>query len=66
MKRPWNNGKLVGAKSPLQSEHVGTIRTRLQLTGWARDLALFNLAIDSKFRGDDLTRLRIEVIAPHG
>ena len=65
-KRPWNKGKLVGTKPPLQPKHVWAIRTRLQLAGLLRDLALFNLAVDSKLRACDLVRLRVEDIAPHG
>ncbi|MEQ1713101.1 MAG: hypothetical protein ABL908_17095, partial [Hyphomicrobium sp.] len=45
---PWNKGKLVGAKPPLRPSHVWSIRTKLQIEGKKRDLALFNLAIDSK------------------
>src|SRR3546814_5175489 len=66
LKLPWNKGKLVGAKPPLQPKHVWAIRTRLQLDGRLRDLALFNLAVDSKLRACDLVRLRIGDIAPHG
>ena len=51
--RPWNKGKLVGAKPPLRPKHVWSIRTRLQLEDRKRDLALFNLAIDGKLRGCD-------------
>ncbi len=47
---PWNKGKLVGAKPPLRPSHVWSIRTKLQIEGKKRDLALFNLAIDSKLR----------------
>lgn len=47
----WNKGKLPGAKPPLRPSHVWSIRTKLQLDGRMRDLALFNLAIDSKLRG---------------
>lgn len=65
-KRPWNKGKLIGAKPPLQPKHVWSVRTRLQLDGRLRDLALFNLAVDSKLRACDLVRLRIEDVAPHG
>ena len=65
-KSAWNKGKLVGAKPPLQPKHVWAIRTRLQLDGRLRDLALFNLAVDSKLRACDLVRLRIEDGAPHG
>jgi hypothetical protein len=51
---PWNKGKLIGAKPPLLARHVWSIRTRLQIEGRTRDLAMFNLAIDSKLRGCDL------------
>jgi integrase len=64
--RPWNKGKLIGPKPPLQPKHVWAIRTRLQLTGRTRDLALFNLAIDSKLRGCDVVSLKVEDVAPHG
>jgi hypothetical protein len=63
---PWNKGKLTGAKPPLSPKHVWAIGTRLQLLKRLRDLALFNLAIDSKLRGCDLVGLRIADIAPHG
>jgi integrase len=64
--RPWTRGKLTGQTPPLQPRHVWAIRTRLQLSKKVRDLALFNVAIDSKLRGCDVVRLRIEDIAPHG
>jgi hypothetical protein len=48
---PWNKGKIIGAKPPFRPKHVWTIRTKLQVAGRIRDLALFNLAIDSKLRG---------------
>ena len=51
---PWNKGKLTGAKPPLRSKHVWSIRTKLQIEGRVRDLAMFNLAIDSKLRGCDV------------
>ena len=51
---PWNKGKLTGAKPPLRPKHVWSIRTKLQIEGRARDLAMFNLAIDSKLRGCDV------------
>jgi len=63
---PWNKGKLTGAKPPLSPKHVWSVRTRLQLSNRFRDLALFNLAIDSKLRGCDLVGLRIVDVAPHG
>ena len=65
-KRPWNKGRLTGQKPPLQPKHVWAIRTRLQLANKPRDLALFNLAIDSKLRGCDVVRLLAEEIAPSG
>ena len=65
-RRPWNKSKLVGPKSPLRSKHVWSIRTKLQLEGRKRDLALFNLAIDSKLRGCDVVAIRVEDIAPNG
>ena len=52
---PWNKGKLTGAKPPLQPKHVWSIRTKLQMADRKRDLALFNLAIDSKLRGCEVT-----------
>src|ERR1017187_4539077 len=52
---PWNKGKLTGAKPPLRPKHVWSIRTKLQIEGRARDLAMFNLAIDSKLRGCEVT-----------
>ena len=62
----WNKGKLTGAKPPLRPKHVWSIRTKLQLADRKRDLALFNLAIDSKLRGCDVVALKLEDIAPHG
>lgn len=56
---PWNKGKLIGAKPPLRLSHVWSIRTKLQMRGKTRDLALFNLAIDSKLRGCDVVALRV-------
>jgi hypothetical protein len=50
---PWNKGKLTGAKPPPRPKHVWSIRTKLQIEGRARDLAMFNLALDSKLRGCD-------------
>lgn len=59
----WNKGKLVGQKSPLKLKEIWAIRIRLQLTEQVRDLALFNLAIDSKLRGCDLLSLKVSDIA---
>jgi integrase len=63
---PWNKGKLIGAKPPLRPKHAWSIRTRLMIEGRTRDLAMFNLAIDSKLRGCDVVALKVEDIAPHG
>jgi integrase len=65
-KVPWNKGKLLGAKPPLQTKQVWAIRTKLQVERRLRDLAMFNLAIDSKLRGCDLVSLKVEDVAPHG
>jgi len=64
-RRPWNKGRLIGQKPPLKLKDIWAIRLRLQLAGRVRDLALFNLAVDSKLRGCDLVRLRVADIA-HG
>ena len=63
---PWNKGKLVGAKPPLRPSHVWSIRTKLQMADRKRDLALFNLAIDSKLRGCDVVAVRVDDVAPSG
>ena len=63
---PWNKGKLIGARPPLRPKHVWAIRTRLLLEGRIRDLALFNLAIDSKLRGCDVVAVKVEDVAPNG
>ena len=63
---PWNKGKLIGAKPPLRPNQVWSIRTRLLIERRTRDLALFNLAIDSKLRGCDIVALRVEDVAPNG
>lgn len=57
---PWNKGRLTGQKRPLKPKDVWAIRVRLQLQHRARDLALFNLAIDSKLRGCDVVRLQVD------
>ena len=59
---PWNKGKLTGAKPPLRPKHVWSIRTKLQIEGRVRDLAMFNLAIDSMLRACDLAKLRLDDI----
>jgi integrase len=65
-REPWNKGKLIGQKPPLRPKHVWSIRARLQVEGRTRDLAMFNLAIDSKLRGCDIVALRVEDVAPSG
>ena len=62
----WNKGRLVGQKRPLLPKHVWAIRVRLELAERHRDLALFDLAIDSKLRGCDLIRLRVTDIYAAG
>ena len=61
---PWNKGRLVGQKRPLKPKDVWAIRVRLQLEQRKRDL--FNLAIDSKLRGCDLVRLRVNDVCVGG
>ena len=62
---PWNKGKLTGQKAPLKLKDIWAIRVRLQLTDNTRDLALFNLAIDSKLRACDLVKIKVRDIS-HG
>jgi integrase len=62
---PWNKGKLLGQKPPLKLKEIWAIRIRLQLAHRSRELALFNLAIDSKLRGCDLVALRVQDVV-HG
>jgi integrase len=65
-REPWNKGRLVGQKRPLNPKDVWTIRVRLQMEKRRRDLAMFNLAIDSKLRGCDLVRLKIDDVCASG
>jgi integrase len=60
--RPWNKGKLVGQKAPLKLKEIWAIRVRLQVFRRTRELALFNLGIDSKLRACDLLKLRVRDI----
>ena len=60
---PWNKGKLIGQKLPLKLKEIWGIRIRLQMEKNSRELALFNLAIDSKLRGCDLVKLKIFDVA---
>lgn len=62
---PWNKGKLIGQKLPLKLKEIWAIRIQLQARQCIRELALFNLAIDSKLRGCDLVNLRVRDLA-HG
>ncbi|TCK36760.1 hypothetical protein B0G84_5774 [Paraburkholderia sp. BL8N3] len=63
---PWNKGRLTGQKAPLKLREIWAIRTRLQMSSNARELALFNMAIDSKLRACDLTRLQVQDICMGG
>jgi len=58
-RRAWNKGRIIGQKRPLLPKQVWAIRARLELAGNLRDLALFNVAIDSKLRGCDLVQLAV-------
>src|SRR5579864_1980976 len=62
---PWNKGKLVGQKVPFKLREIWAIRIRLQMQGRLRDLALFDLGIDSKLRACDLVKLRMRDLC-HG
>ena len=62
---PWNKGRLMGQKRPLKLKEIWGIRIRLELAGKTRDLAMFDLAIDSKLRGCDLMNLKVKDIS-HG
>jgi integrase len=63
---PWNRGKLIGSKPPLKPKEIWSIRVRLQVAQRVRDLALFNLALDSKLRACDLVALRVDDVALNG
>ena len=63
---PWNKGKLVGQKPPLKLQEVWAIRIRLQMANRIRDLALFNLAIDSKLRSCDLVKIHVSDVSHAG
>jgi len=64
-KDPWKKGKVIGQKSPLRLRDIWAIRVRLQLGLKTRELALFNLAIDSKLRACDLVKIKVRDIS-HG
>jgi integrase len=63
---PWNKGKLVGQKLPLKLQEIWAVRMRLQIHDRHRDLALFNLAVDSKLRACDLLKLRVSDVSNGG
>jgi integrase len=65
-REPWNKGRLVGQKLPLTLQEIWSVRLRLQTIGNLRDLALFNLGIDSKLRACDLLALRVSDVANSG
>jgi integrase len=65
VRTPWNKGTLVGQKAPLKVRDIWAIRVRLQIRGRVRDLALFDLGIDSKLRACDLVQLRVRDVC-HG
>jgi hypothetical protein len=62
--RPWNSGRIIGPKPPLEPKHVWAIRHRLKNRRRTRDLALFDCGIDARLRGCDLVRLRVRDVAP--
>ena len=64
-REPWNKGKLVGQKAPFKLKDIWALRVRLQMEGRVRELALFNLGIDSKLRGCDLVALKVRDVS-HG
>lgn len=59
-REPWNKGKIVGQKAPFKLKDIWALRVRLQMEGRVRELALFNLGIDSKLRGCDLVALKVQ------
>ncbi len=63
---PWNKGRLIGQKAPLSLQEIWSIRTKLQDAGRRRDLALFNLALDSKLRACDLLKFRVSDVSSSG
>src|ERR1700688_931300 len=64
-RQPWDKGKLVGQKNPFKLKEIWSIRIRIQIASRCRDLALFNLAIDSKLRACNLMKLRVRDVC-HG
>lgn len=64
-REPWNKGKIVGQKAPFKVKDIWALRVRMQMEGRVRELALFNLGIDSKLRGCDLVKLKVRDVC-HG
>jgi len=65
-REPWNKGKLIGQRPPLKLREIWAIRIRLQIKGLTCELAMFNLAIDSKLRSCDLVKLKVRDISTGG
>ena len=65
-RKPWNVGRMIGAKAPFKPKHIWAIRQHLKSIGSVRDLAMFNIALDAKLRGCDLVKLRLRDIAQGG
>lgn len=63
---PWNKGRIIGQKRPLLPRHVWSVRVCLEMASNTRDLALFNMAVDSKLRGCDLVALRVRDVFAAG
>lgn len=61
-REPWNKGKVIGQKAPFKFKDIWVLRARLHMEDRVRELALFNLGIDSKLRGCDLVRLKVRDI----
>jgi hypothetical protein len=64
-REPWNKGKIVGQKAPFKLKDIWALRVRLQMENRGRELALFNLGIDSKLRGCDLVSVKVRDVC-HG
>ena len=64
-REPWNKGRIVGQKAPFKLRDIWALRVRLQTNGRVRELALFNLGIDSKLRGCDVVALKVRDVC-HG
>ena len=62
-REPWNKGKIVGQKAPFKPKDIWALRVRLQMASRVRELALFNLGIDSKLRGCDLVSCQVPAVS---